>query len=161
MKALFIALVLLFSVTAQAQSWLSGETSNKAEAFAGTSNDSGGVLAQYCAYGENFCYWSLSSDSTTCKAEESYPALVNSDAGAVHAFMYCYKDGDKNRMAFKDFDEIDRAVRGSKNIAIVVPMASGNFRVSRFNLAGALPVLNSMRDAAQKKAKTSTKDLNL
>ena len=158
MKKALIVILMLFVTCAHAQKWITGETNEKTSAFAGTTNDSGGILAQYCDYSDANCYWTMSSGTTNCDDQESYPAMVSSDAGALHVNMYCYKAGGRSRMAFKNFDEIDSIIRKGKNIAIVIPLDNGNFRVSRFDLNGSVPVINAMRESAVRKSNISTKD---
>ena len=158
MRRLLAILFLFFATAVHAQKWFSGESDDKNQGFAGTVNESGGILAQYCDYTDANCYWTMTNNATNCDAKESYPAMVNSDDGALHVNMYCYKAGGKSRMAFKNFDEIDGAIRKGKNMAIVVPLDNGGFRVSRFELLGALNAINAMRDTALRKTRSSTKD---
>lgn len=164
MKAVLIVFFLLFCQSGQALTgaWSSGELKDKAGLYAGASNDSGGLLTQYCYYHNQDCYWSMSNGTTKCNEFESYPALVSSDAGAVSMAMYCYKSSDgASRMTFSNFKLIDDAIQKSKRLAVVVPLQGGDFRVTRFDLTGAVEAVTAMRRTLLERTKRSTKDQTL
>jgi hypothetical protein len=161
---------LLHSVAASAQqfeSWVVGAMDSDEGYYAATVNDSSGVLGQYCYTESGQCLWLIATD-VKCEQESKYPVLVNADGGSAETELVCLKLEDKSRYAFADFKKIDDVIRASSSyIGFAFPMASGNFKVSRFLLDGSLKAINTMRIKAEKnvapksKPKRSTRDLRL
>lgn len=166
-KSILVVFLLIFTQSSFAQlqyfgEWAVGELDKKSGMFAGTGNDSGGLLSQYCYLSSQDCYWTMSNGSTKCEDEESYPAMVNADGGAFHIDMYCYKAASGvARMAFKNFSLIDGAIKKSKSVSIVVPLAGGGFRVTRFLLNGADAAIATMRQRFADQTGRSTRDVTL
>jgi hypothetical protein len=164
MRKLFLALtgmltVSIISCNALAQeigNWTI-DTKSKEFLYAATINDSGALLGQFCSLKDGNCMWLLGM-STACNKGDSYPVLVNSDAGALHLQVYCdgQLESGSYRYAFTDFDAVDNAIRKSSKIGFAVPLQSDQFKVVRFLTNGAISALTIMRTAAEKKTSTDT-----
>lgn len=142
------------SFTAYAQafgSWVA-ET---ADSFfwAGTSNDSGALLGQFCYPANGSCMWFLGI-SSACKEGEQYPVLANSDAGAAQLQVLCSSKVENGlyRYVFTDFEAADELVKKGMQIGFAVPLQSDQFHVVRFNLEGSNLAVAAMRAAAESKA---------
>jgi hypothetical protein len=106
-------------------------------AYAGTTNESGGFLAQFCFREQERCVWTLSVN-LNCEDGSTYTALVNSDSGAFATQIVCKKfDDNTTAYKFTDFDRIDSTIRTSEWVGFAFPLASGRFQVSRFPMNGA------------------------
>lgn len=130
--------------------------------YAATVNDSGGVLGQYCAFGNGDCVWLVAND-IQCSDGSRHPVLVNAEAGASSQEILCMTVEGRSRYAFGSFAEIDLVIRGSRRIGIAFPMKDGHFSVNRFSLDGAAPALSFMRGAlkAAGEQRDSTRDVRL
>jgi hypothetical protein len=117
--------------------------------WAGTENGAGQELGQFCYPQDGHCIYAVSFD-TTCKDGDSYPAIVNSDAGAATLNLRCGPrlDNGANLMVVEDFEQIDRIVRSGSRIGFALPMESDAFKAVRFSLHGADTALDRMRSAA-------------
>jgi len=164
-----IAFVLASSMGTSAHSqdrtigdWISGRMESNEGVYAGTMNDSKGILGQYCFSNSGDCIWLL-ANKTNCEEGSEYSVLVNSEAGALSTRVYCFKNEGEPRFAFADFKSIDNAIRNASNIGIAFPLQSGTFKVSRFSLNGAAKALDHMRNAASKAVgkKATTRDQTL
>lgn len=141
------------------------ETKSNEYLYAVTINDSGALLGQYCFLKDGSCAWLLGMN-TSCNKGDSYPVLVNSDAGALHLKVYCdgQLDSGSHRYVFTEFDAIDDAVKKSAKIGFAVPLQSDQFKVVRFLTNGSVSALSIMRTTAEKKTatgSTGTTDLEL
>lgn len=117
--------------------------------FAATQNDSGHMLGQYCYFEDGSCVY-LMAMNTRCESGSQYPALINSDSGSAQATVLCSHSYEQQHIVFiYPFDDVDRIVRQATNIGVAIPMAEGQFRVSRFGLAGSNYALDRMRAAAE------------
>lgn len=165
--SLGLLLSLLTCGVAHAESWTAGVGNDKSFHYAATTNDSDGLFGQYCYVEDESCYW-LVAIKTSCEINASTPIVMASDDGARHVSLICrgpYKlDNGQTlyRYYLDNFDFVDSAVRGSKLIGFAMPLESGRFRVSRFDLQGAVPVIDSMRSRVQtrinRKPTKSSKD---
>ncbi|MDQ8024274.1 MAG: hypothetical protein REI94_20705 [Moraxellaceae bacterium] len=129
--------------------WAVGATTDKDALYAATVNDSNAVLGQYCFVSDRNCVWLLGND-VNCDTDGSYVILMNSDYSAHTLEIMCFKADGKSKFAFKDFEQIDTAIKKSSYIGFAFPMQNGNFKVSRFNLSGALKAVQFMRGVAEK-----------
>lgn len=164
-KCFFGLVALALSSLAQAQSqkvgsWSYGELENGLGMYAGTSNASGGLFVQQCYFEDDACYWIMSSD-ITCEEKASYPALINSADGASHTELFCFKIGKQFRTAFTDFKLMTRKVNGEGILGVAVPMASGEFRVNRFDMTGGGAAVAAMNKRFSERAKNSTRSKTL
>jgi hypothetical protein len=102
-----------------------------------------------------------------CKENDKYLVLANSDKGASHLSAHCGKkaDNDTYRYVFVEFETVDGMVRDGHNICFALPMNGDNFRVVRFNLAGASGAIELMHQesarAETKHGSKNTKDLDI
>lgn len=130
--------------------------------FAASINDSGGILGKYCYRAADSCMWLLAVD-VSCDDGAEYPILVNSEVGAAYLRLLCKPIEGKNRYIFMDYDTMDKAVLGGKQVGIAFPMQSGRFQVSRFNVNQAAEALATLgnRVRATARQKSDTKDRSL
>lgn len=169
LRAFFLASVLCLGTSASLAAdpkkigdWWVGPITGNEGLFAAIMNDSKAAFGQYCYEESSTCYYILATD-LNCEEGNSYPVLVNGDAGASHHQLLCIKVGGKTRYAFKDFELIDGAVRESNRLGIAFPLESGQFQVSRFSLNGSVKALDLMRAAMERVVNnpTSTRDKRL
>ena len=159
--------------TAQAQrtqygSWTTGLVSEGDGLYAATVNDSGHVLGQYCFPSSGNCFYVLGLD-TSCKKDNSYPVLINSDAGSLKLDLVCdgALDSGKYRYLLNPFDDIDDIVKKANRLGIAIPLRGDQFTVIRFNLNGSNESIAAMRAAASqaldatRPARRSTRDQRL
>lgn len=141
--------------------WSVGVTTDKDALYAATVNDSYAVLGQYCFLSDGNCLWLLGND-VNCDPDGSYVVLMNSDYSASTLELLCFNADGKSKFTFKNFELIDKSIKNSSYIGFAFPMQNGNFKVSRFNLNGALKAVQFMRSAAEKApqggSRKSTKD---
>ena len=124
--------------------------------WAGTENDSGQMLAQFCSPENATCYYVVGFD-TNCEKDHSYPAMVNTDQGAASIELLCGGELDSggNLMVVQDFEQMDTLVRKSTRIGFALPMEGDKFKAIRFSLNGSVQAIDAMRKfAANENAKT-------
>ncbi len=148
-KYLLCATICTYALHAQADTyrhWETGVTENREFVYAGTANESGSVLGQYCTLHEGSCVWILGTASA-CKDGDQYPVLANSDQGAGQLEVYCGQKLDNGlyQYVFSDFAKIDGLVKNGLRIGLALPLQSDNFIVLRFDLGGATYAINSMK----------------
>lgn len=153
-KITVFIVILLVSSLSHAEivgSWYS-KTDSESPLYAGTANDSGAILGQFCFPNEGSCLW-LIGMKTECQKGNKYPALANSDAGAVPLELYCDGQSDNGlyRYAFSNFDAIDNAIRKGTRIGIALPLQTDQFIVVRFLLDGAVEAIDYMRAESEKR----------
>lgn len=154
---LVVACVLLLGGAAAGRAQTIGswfvETTKTGFLAALSANASGNVLGQFCYPDEGSCVW-LIGLKTGCRRGERYPVLANSDAGSVHLHVLCdgQLEGGLFRYAFTNFDQVDNIVRRGARVGFAVPLEQDEFRVIRFDLAGATGALAVMRAAAERRA---------
>lgn len=117
--------------------------------FAGTENSAGQVLMQLCDPEDSTCFYAVGFD-TRCDEGDSYPALVNSDAGTASIELLCSSELDdgNNLMLVKDFDQMDDFIRRAKKIGFALPMQGDEFKAVRFSLKGSVKAIDAMRKVA-------------
>lgn len=150
------------SWTVDASGYARGSSDN---VYAMTINDSEAGFGQFCYPASGSCLWILAT-KTGCKEDSRYPVLASaSKGGAIALEVYCGgKFSDYFRYIFTDFDAVNELVKGGGRIGIVFPLASGEFRVTRFDLDGATTAISTMRSRAEnhaQKANTGTRDTKL
>lgn len=160
-------LMLAASEVSNAQSWLADVTNDGNGIYAATLNDEGNVFGQFCYLDIGSCLWTMTL-KTRCRDGAKYPTLINSESGAFHVTIMC--DGelpnprDGFRYIFLDFEIVDSAVRESRQIGIAMPLETNQFRVSRFDLRGSIPVIEKMRAKVlelNRKGSKNTRDVVL
>jgi len=134
--------VVLFAITdranAQAKTfrdWSVVMSDDKHDLIAATATDDDKYFAYRC-FGElDRCAHSFNLD-IQCEDGKSYPVLVNASEAAAAISCTCSQNGDVYEL-IPDFDQIHALVQKSTGyIGFAVPMASGQFKVVRFSLAG-------------------------
>jgi len=108
-------------------------------AIAYTNNDSGSTLGVICIAAQN-CSVYLKT-ATACEDGAKYPVLVNADSGAVSASLTCENIASASEkknfvFVFDDFSTILSTIMKDQSIGVALPLASGQFRVTRFSLTG-------------------------
>lgn len=124
--------------------------------YAATENSSGQALMQLCDTEDGTCFYAVGFD-TTCNKGDSYPALVNSDAGTASIKLLCggELDAGGNMMLVEDFDQMDEFVRKAKKIGFALPMQGDEFKAVRFSLKGSVAAIDAMRKIASRGAPAS------
>lgn len=126
--------------------WTAGLSEDRQSSYAGTVNDSGNLLAQYCFLSSGNCVYLLAMP-TSCKDGNRYPVLVNSDVGSFSTEIVCGGPLDgRFRYLFSNFEMINSAVRDAARIGFAVPLSGDNFRVTRFDLNGSRQALSRSLD---------------
>lgn len=118
-----------------------------------SSNEANNVIGQFCYLGQNSCVYFVNLN-TDCEQGAKYPAMLNSEKGSASVMLTCsHKTADQAHWVFiiHPFDDVDNFVRTSVNLGIAVPMASGQFKVSRFSLRGSVNAIDPMREAAARR----------
>lgn len=130
--------------------WETGIIEESGVAYAGTANESGSIIGQYCTLQDGSCVWTLGT-SSACKDGNRYPVLANSDQGAGQLEVYCGKQLDKDlyQYVFTDFSKIDNLIRNGLRIGLALPLQSDNFVILRFDLGGATYAINSMNQIVE------------
>ena len=155
MRSLVAALILVCAITSEARAgdFTSGDwvwnVDDPEMFYAATENSAGQALMQFCDPAEGQCVYAVGFD-TTCDKGDSYPALVNSDAGTASITLKCGSELDDggNLMLVEDFEQMDRFVRSAKRIGFALPMQGDEFKAVRFSLRGSNEALDAMRKFA-------------
>ena len=121
--------------------------------YAATENSAGQMLAQFCDTTEGSCAYVVGFD-TQCDEGDSYPALVNSDAGTASLEFLCGGELDDggHLMIAKDFEQLDRFIREARKIGFALPMQGDEFKAVRFSLKGSVAAIDAMRKIAARGA---------
>lgn len=117
--------------------------------YAATINDSGSAFGQWCDTDEASCFYMVAM-KTRCDSDDAYPALINTDSGALSVKLICkgkHKERDLYRYVISDFSKVDTLVKSGKRVGIAIPIDSDEFRVIRFSLDGASVAVTAMRSA--------------
>lgn len=137
--------------------WSVGATDNGQAVYAGTANESGSILAQYCYFGQSTCEYRLLIDSR-CTDGNKYPGLLNSDVGASTVTLLCdgSRGGSRHSYVVGPFDTVDQAVRKGTRIGFVIPMQRDEFKAMRYSLRGSNAALTFMRGAYSRAERSGT-----
>lgn len=117
--------------------------------YAATENSAGQALMQLCDTEDGTCFYAVGFD-TTCDEGDSYPALVNSDAGTASIKLLCGGELESggNMMLVEDFDQMDQFIRKARKIGFALPMQGDEFKAVRFSLKGSVAAIDAMRKIA-------------
>jgi hypothetical protein len=107
--------------------------------FATTTNATGAVFGVMCSDGS--CI-SFVNPTIACEEKAKYPALINSPGGSFFTTLSCRHVGERNLLVLEDDSNLVESMEIGGVLGIAVPMQSGEFRVSRFSLTGALKSVN-------------------
>ena len=85
-----------------------------------------------------------------CDEEDEYPSIINSDAGVALVTLVCGGEFESEYYFFiNPFSRIDNIVKEAINMGFAVAVAGGEFKVTRFSLAGSSYAIEVMRAGAQ------------
>jgi hypothetical protein len=122
--------------------WIAEEAGDYTEAY--TSNESGSVFGLICG---RECVFYLNI-LHKCERGDSYPAMINSDAGAYSVDLKCFVlDGDYI-MTFSATGDFADILEAGGTIGFAVPLANGQFGVSRFSLKGGIDAASAATRSA-------------
>lgn len=151
---LWLLLVLMSPGLAHAQTrtfgaWTVMISDDKNDLIAGTFADDHKFIAYRCFGKAGRCAYSVVLE-IECVDGESYPLLVNSSYAAVAVSCTCFKNGETHEL-IPEFDDFYRILQNSTGvIGFALPMASGQFKVVRFDLTGAKEAMKLAGRAAAK-----------
>lgn len=103
-------------------------------AFASTKNDSGSALGVIC---NSSCAFFI-NPLIPCKQDARFPVLVNSPAGAFPVTLMCTQLERRYLYTATVSGTLLDAMEIGGELGVAMPMESGQFRVVRFSLTGAL-----------------------
>jgi hypothetical protein len=148
MRLFLLLLCLTYSVASHAANrvfgdWLVSVENGVYETY--TANESGSTLGLLCT--ESDCSFYLRA-GITCERGGTYLALINSESGAASHELSCVPLTIKNIpeyvLLIGDLKPFAEVVLSSTTIGFAIPMASGQFKVSRFSLRGANKALETV-----------------
>jgi hypothetical protein len=129
-------------------SWRTSDEGDYTEAYTG--NESGSTFGILCG---KTCIFYVDMQ-TTCNDGEAYPAMVNSQAGAVTVSLKCHKLDRRFVLSSDSTNSYIDILKKGGEIGFAVPLQSGMFGVSRFSLdGGAQAVGVAVQAAINKSAK--------
>jgi hypothetical protein len=104
---------------------------------ASTVNDAGSAFGVLC--NQSGCSFFV-NPQITCDENASYPALINAPSAGYTAKLTCthYDKGKSAVLLFENDQALIDALSVGGNLGVAMPMQSGEFKVSRFSLTGAL-----------------------
>jgi len=112
-----------------------------------TANESGSTLGLLCT--DSDCSFYLRA-GITCESGGTYLALINSESGAASHELSCAPLTLNNKTEYVlligDIKPFAEVVMSSTTIGFAIPMANGQFKVSRFSLRGANKALEAVVD---------------
>lgn len=112
-------------------------------AVALTNSESGAVLGVLCLKASTCAIYF--SDGVGCQPGEQYSMLANTEDGAIAVTARCKAMGDSHLLWLDPYADIMRAMLQKHWISIAKPIKGGQFKTSKFSLAGcpeALDVLH-------------------
>jgi hypothetical protein len=133
-----------------------------------TANDSGSTFGVLC--GADDCKFYLQLGISSCDKDASYKTLINSDGGASVFNLSCSPliiEGHKEYVLLieENLNSLSDPFLKTSTIGFAIPMASGQFKVSRFSMRGfpkAAELMGNLRlkDESEKKSQ-GIRDTNL
>jgi hypothetical protein len=149
--------------------WVVSPSGGIYEAF--TANDSGSTFGVIC--GADDCKFYLRLGISSCDKDASYKTLINSDSGASVFNLSCSPltiEGRKEYVLLieESLKSLSDPLLKTTTIGFAIPMAGGQFKVSRFSMRGfpkAMELIGNLRtkDESEKKSQGSQgiRDTNL
>lgn len=153
MKRIGFALVMMSlsgSVWADKQNigdWIVDVQPGLSEAYTG--NDSGSVFGFLCSADSCSAYLDVNSQ---CDENSSIPMLINAESGSAYVTAKCThfsQAGSVRYISVIDDKQIATVISSGAAIGFAIPMLSGEFKVVRFSLDGALRAADLAVDAAK------------
>lgn len=148
MRLFVLLLCLPYAVTAFAANrafgdWIVSADSGIYETYTG--NESGSTLGLLCT--DTSCSFYLRA-GITCESGASYLALINSENGASAQQLSCAPLTLNGKTEYVilvgDIESFATTVLSASTVGVAIPMASGQFKVSRFSLRGAAKALEAV-----------------
>lgn len=136
--------------------WTLDTRAGFSEAFTG--NDSGSMFGFLCS---DTCIFYLDT-GTQCHENGKIPMLVNANSGSTYVMSTCvhFRVGNGIRYVYSIQDkDIVTAISSGNIIGFAFPLESGEFKVTRFSLNGALTATGRAVDAI--KAQENVRDTRL
>lgn len=107
---------------------------------------------QLCDTEDGACFYAVSF-GTRCQKDETYHALVNSDAGNGSFELLCGAEVQGSNLLFvQDFEQMDALVRKATRIGFALPMQGDDIKTVRFSLRGSVAAIDAMRRALARTA---------
>jgi hypothetical protein len=133
--------------------WTTGATDD-GQLFAGSINDSGGMLMKGCRPSAGICYWYLMT-ATSCEKGQTVPALFSTSLGAVPFQLTCDTPTTQNgrtmfRAQISNPDAMDALLDSTMPLGIAVALTDGRFAVYRFSMSGAKQAVSILMQGAAK-----------
>lgn len=143
----------LMSEAAPIGDWITG-ASDDGQLYAGSVNDSGGMLMKGCRPSAGVCYWYLAT-SASCDKGTVAPALVSSSPGAVPVKLICdgaftHSGKTMYREEIANPDTMDSLLDSNRPLGIAVALDDGRFAVYRFSMIGAKEAVTILMQGALK-----------
>lgn len=117
--------------------------------IAKVTNSSSAVAGVICFVSTNSCSAYISA-GISCEADAKYPLMLNSPTGANFSNSTCVMIGNSPMLSIDDFSSAVAAFESGGEVGFAVPMQSGQFRVIRFDCAGATAAIRQARNIPQK-----------
>jgi len=124
-----------------------------------TDNESGSEFGLLCS---SDCMIYLDF-RTTCEEGHDYPAMINSDPGALSITMRCHHYEDRQIFITEATEEYIDMVERDGEIGFAFPLDGGQFRVVRFSTRGGYEAIVAALRIAMKsgKLKEAPKDVSI
>jgi hypothetical protein len=159
MKTILAAMLIAAALPAAAQKekkfgdWIT-DYSLKGFQIASTSNPSGSTTGIICNLEKEGCdaFIVMGLD---CDNGEAYPMMLSTAVGAASLSSKCLHIGKMQILVIDEFSAMVGAFESGSEIGFALPMKGGQFRVSRFSTAGAVPALKEARTPPPSKNKKS------
>ena len=139
--------------------WSISKMANGMDAY--TVNDSGELLGEFCYYKTTTCEWQIGIH-TACNKGSDGDVLANSEASATPLEVKC--EGQVPGMpllyafVFTNWKLFESGITNSSRVGFAMPLASDQFTVIRFSLAGRTKAQQTMESRFFAKVKNSTVD---
>lgn len=134
--------------------WLVDVGENYTEAF--TSNDSGSTFGLFCLSESCSFYFDV---NTRCEDDEQTFVLINAESGAAYVNVKCVIFHTEKVVRYLNVAQdiaIANSITQGNIIGIAIPMISGNFKVVRFSLNGAMVATKKAFDKSKTLRKTGS-----
>ena len=117
--------------------------------IATTKNESDSVVGLLCAVSDRQCFAYVIFDGIGCDEGVRYPMMINSAVGAYSISTICRQLPGSNNSRDKiyvvnEFENVKEALESGGQVGFVMPLASGQFRVARFNASGATAAIRDV-----------------
>ena len=114
-----------------------------------TTNQAGSFFGLLCG---KTCSFYI-NNGRDCEVGASYPGLISGAGGALAVTLRCLHIREEGQQiaAFLLDEDVSEVMQGGGELGVVVPLADGQFAVSRFSLTGAFDAVTDMLRMADKK----------